>query len=124
MGKTRKRTLGGASEHGYKAISGQYVVPPSSPAGWVFDVNVADKMNRVIAVVGFSARNGKGALFYQNVDANNDVRVESDYARDNGYGDEIRAEALKYVLANGVPVPAGGKRKRRSTRRRRQTKRR
>jgi hypothetical protein len=116
MGKTRKRSRGGASEHGYRAISGEYVVQPSSPAGWVFDVKVADSTYNIIAVVGFSARNGKGVVYYQNVDGKNNVRFMSDYAQRNGYDDEIRAEALKYALARGIPVPTGGKRKRRRRR--------
>ena len=49
---------------GLKAVEGKYVVPKGGISDWVYDVYV-ELDGALVAVVGFSERQTKGALFWQ-----------------------------------------------------------
>ena len=49
---------------GLKAVEGKYVVPKGGISDWVYDVYV-ELDGILVAVVGFSERQTKGALFWQ-----------------------------------------------------------
>ena len=49
---------------GLKAVEGKYVVPKGGISDWVYDVYV-ELDGVLVAVVGFSERQTKGALFWQ-----------------------------------------------------------
>ena len=119
MGKTRKRTLGGVLPE-FEVLKGEYVVPPNIPGrSWTYDVDVYDiSVGKYVAAVIFSAKNPAGHILWQLP-----MTVEALEPYRNLQGSIIQ-KAKEYAISHGVPVLAGGKRKRHSTRRRRQTKRR
>ena len=49
---------------GLKAVKGKYVVPKGGISDWVYDVYM-ELDGQLVAVVGFSERQTKGALFWQ-----------------------------------------------------------
>ena len=49
---------------GLRAVDGKYVVPKGGISDWVYDVYV-ELDGILVAVVGFSERQTKGALFWQ-----------------------------------------------------------
>ena len=49
---------------GLRAVDGKYVVPKGGISDWVYDVYV-ELDGGLVAVVGFSERQTKGALFWQ-----------------------------------------------------------
>jgi len=49
---------------GLRAVDGKYVVPKGGISDWIYDVYV-ELDGQLVAVVGFSERQTKGALFWQ-----------------------------------------------------------
>ena len=77
---------------GLKVVNGKYVVPRGGISDWVYDVYV-ELDEELIAVVGFTERQTKGALFWQ---VYNDKIQEIFSNKGNRIEDEIRELAREY----------------------------
>ena len=77
---------------GLQAIEGKYVVPKGGITDWVYDVYM-ELDGQLVAVVGFSERQTKGALFWQ---VDNDKILEICNDMGNMIEVEIRDMARDY----------------------------
>tara|TARA_B100000963_G_C22582125_1_gene651335 strand:+ start:501 stop:767 length:267 start_codon:yes stop_codon:yes gene_type:complete len=77
---------------GLKVVNGKYVVPRGGISDWVYDVYV-ELDGQLVAVVGFTERQTKGALFWQ---VDNDKILDICSNKGNRIEEEIRELARKY----------------------------
>jgi hypothetical protein len=81
---------------GLKAVEGKYVVPKGGISDWVYDVYM-ELDGQLVAVVGFSERQTKGALFWQ---IDNDKIMEICNDMGNMIEVEIQNMAKDYFSKN------------------------
>jgi hypothetical protein len=81
---------------GLKAVEGKYVVPKGGISDWVYDVYM-ELDGQLVAVVGFSERQTKGALFWQ---VDNDKIMEICNDMGNMIEVEIQNMAKDYFSKN------------------------